>query len=86
VSAMSRCCVAGAVRTALVEMGVEHVVVDYQRRHPRLLWEDRGGLLRGIVTVPGTPGDHRSLLNNVRMAQRLVRQARELDDRSKRPG
>lgn len=73
---MAKTDIARAVRDALVEMGVEHVVVDYGRRHPRVLWEDRGGTLRGIVTVPGTTGDHRALLNNVKMAQRLVRQAR----------
>lgn len=73
---MCRTSIAREVRKALVEMGVEHVVVDLTRRHPRVLWEDRGGVLRGIVTVPGTAGDRRSLLNNIKMAQRLVRQAR----------
>lgn len=78
---MSKPSIAKAVRDALVAMGVEHVVIDLGRRHPRVLWEDRGGRLRGIVTVPGTTGDHRALMNNVKMAQRLVRQARE-EDRS----
>lgn len=70
---MARDCVADAVRRALEEMGVV-VVVDTARRHPQLRWCD--GELTGVLHVPGTPGDHRSLLNNVKMAQRLVRQAR----------
>lgn len=68
--------IARAVASALVALGVEHVVVDRTRRHPRVLWEDRGGSLRGIVTVPGSSGDRRSEINNVKMAIRLVRQAR----------
>lgn len=73
---MARESIVKSVRDALVAMGVEHVVIDLSHRHPRVLWEDRGGTLRGIVTVPGTTGDRRALLNNVKMAQRLVRQAR----------
>lgn len=69
--------IAEAVASALREMGVDEVQVDRTRRHPRVLWRDRGGAIEGIITVPGTASDHRSLLNNVRMAQRLVRQARE---------
>lgn len=69
--------IAKSVAQALVDMGVEHVVVDNTRRHPRVLWEDLGGTIRGIVTVPGSAGDRRSLINNIKMAQRLVRQARQ---------
>lgn len=68
--------IAAAVADALVQMGVEHVVIDRTKRHPRVLWTDRGGALRGIVTVPGSASDRRSLVNNVTMARRLVRQAR----------
>jgi hypothetical protein len=69
--------IAEAVAQALRDMRVEDVTVDRSRRHPRVLWRDMGGSIQGILTVPGTASDHRSLLNNVRMAQRLVRQARE---------
>jgi hypothetical protein len=74
---MARQDIATAVHKALTEMGVEEVRIDRSRRHPRVLWRDLGGQIHGILTVPGTASDHRSLLNNVRMAQRLVRQARE---------
>lgn len=73
---MARQDIAGAVADALVVMGVEQVVIDRSHRHPRVLWEDRGGTLRGIITVPSTASDRRSLVNNVTMARRLVRQAR----------
>lgn len=69
--------IAETVAAALRAMRVEEVTVDRSRRHPRVLWRDMGGRIEGILTVPGTASDHRSLLNNVRMAQRLVRQARE---------
>lgn len=73
---MSRPDVAAAVADALVAMGVESVTTDRSKRHPRVLWSDRGDTLRGIITVPGTASDRRSLVNNVTMARRLVRQAR----------
>lgn len=65
-----------AVADALRAMDVESVTIDLSRRHPRILWEDRGGSIRGIITVPGTASDRRSLLNNITMARRIVRQAR----------
>lgn len=68
--------IADAVADALRDMSVQEVKVDRSRRHPRVLWRDRGGRIEGIITVPGTASDHRSLLNNVKMAQRLVRRAR----------
>jgi len=73
---MARQDVAGAVADALVEMGVEHVAIDRRRSHPRVLWEDRGGTLRGIVTCPGSASDRRSMINCVMTARRMVRQAR----------
>ena len=73
---MARQDIAAAVEEVLVAMGVESVIVDRSRAHPRVLWSDRGGTLRGIVTVPGTASDRRSLANNVAMARRLVRLAR----------
>jgi hypothetical protein len=68
--------IAEAVASAIREMGVRDVSIDRSRRHPRVLWSEAGGQRRGIITVPGSASDHRSLLNNVKMAQRLVRQAR----------
>ena len=65
-----------AVADTLVQMGVESVTVDTSRRHPRVLWSDRGGTLRGIITCPSTSSDHRSLMNAVTLARRQVRQAR----------
>lgn len=73
---MARPDIAAAVADALVAMGVEQVVTDRTRRHPRVLWSDRGGALQGIVTVPSTASDRRSMVNNITMARRLVRQAR----------
>ena len=71
---MARQTIHGAVADALREMGVEKVIVDLTRRHPRVLWEDRDQ--RGIITVPGTASDRRSMVNNVTMARRIIRQAR----------
>lgn len=75
--------IASAVADALIQMGVESVVIDRSHRHPRVLWADRissmapgRGPIRGIITVPSTASDRRSLVNNVTMARRLVRQAR----------
>jgi hypothetical protein len=67
--------IASAVAEAIRQMGVRDVQIDRTRKHPRVLW--REGRAEGIITVPGSASDHRSLLNNVKMAQRLVRQARE---------
>ncbi len=72
---MARQDIAQAVADALTEMGVT-VSIDRGGRHPKVLWSDPVSGARGIVTTPGTASDHRSLLNNVRMAQRHVRQAR----------
>lgn len=73
---MARQDIAGAVADALVAMGVESVVIDRSRRHPRVLWSDRADSIRGIITVPGSASDRRSLVNNITMARRIVRQAR----------
>lgn len=73
---MAKQTIHGAVADALRVMGVEAVTIDLSRRHPRILWEDRGGTIRGIIVVPGTASDRRSLVNNVTMARRIVRQAR----------
>lgn len=66
--------VAEAVRSALERMGARARVEYPPRAHPRVHWTD--GELRGTVFVPGTAGEHRSRLNNIRMAERLLRQAR----------
>jgi hypothetical protein len=65
-----------AVADTLVQMGVEVVTVDTSRRHPRVLWSDRGGTLKGIITCSSTASDYRSILNAVATARRQVRLAR----------
>ena len=73
---MAKLSIMDAVADALLEMGVESVTIDRTRNHGRILWSDRGGELKGIITVPKTPGDRRSLVNNITMARRIVRTAR----------
>jgi hypothetical protein len=66
-----------AVADALRAMGVETVTTEIAgRKHPRVLWSDRGGSIRGIVTCTSTPSDRRSLLNCISDARRQVRLAR----------
>lgn len=64
-----------AVVETLQELGVD-CRPDRSARHPRVLWEDPQSGQRGIITVPGSPSDHRSLVNNVTMARRIIRAAR----------
>lgn len=67
-----------AVADALRAMDVAVVTIDLSHRHPRVLWDDAGKSgQKGIITVPGTSGDRRALLNNITMARRIVRAARE---------
>lgn len=72
---MSRTDIVKAVVAALEEMGCT-VTVIHNRRHPQIRWHDPVSGTLGMATVPGTTGDRRALLNNVRMVQRLVRMGR----------
>lgn len=74
---MSRQDIAQAVVEALEEMGCT-ATIDRSRRHPQIRWMDPVSGTPGLASVPGTTGDRRALLNNVRMVQRLVRIARSV--------
>lgn len=76
---MSKQDIVRAVVEALEEMGCT-VTVDRTRRHPQIRWHDPVSGAPGLATVPGTTGDRRALLNNVRMVQRLVRMSRSVAD------
>lgn len=67
--------IAAACATALRDMGCT-VTIDRSRPHPQVRWTDPVSGAPGLANVPATASDHRSLLNNVRMVQRLVRIAR----------
>lgn len=72
---MARLCIATEVARTLTELGVT-ATVERGGKHPRVLWSDPQSGQRGIITTPGSASDHRSLLNNVTMARRIIRAAR----------
>ena len=75
---MAQRTLAREVADVLLEMGVESVTIETQgRSHPRIVWSDRGGTIGGRITVPSGRNGGRSVKNNIVMARRLVRQARE---------
>lgn len=73
---MARQTIQAAVVDTLAQMGVTDVQVRMGGRHPQIMWRDAQSGRQGIITVPGTSGDRRAMLNNITMARRIIRQAR----------
>lgn len=73
---MAKQTIQDAVVDALRAMGVEEISVRMGGKHPQVLWADRQSGKKGIITVPGSTGDRRAMLNNITMARRIIRQAR----------